>query len=202
MLPALCALAVTAAVGHPQLGANTGGTITAVVAYGTWLLLLARPRRPAVAVGLIAAAVVAVLGAFVLADLLQRGGAETHMGHATRQVLSGGAAAAWCIIARKLSTSVSLLLYTPWCAVLVAWVVFLLYSAFRPPAALRRVWDAYPPMRTAARTLAVGAIVGSLVNDTGICVAALMLSYAMFAMTFAAVTGAADGRRQRESEGG
>lgn len=195
ILPALSGLLLTLTIGHPQLGANTGGAIAAVVTYGTWLVLLAKPERRGPAIGLIIAAIVAVPSAFILMDVLQGGGAQTHMGHAAWQVLSGGPAAAWQIITRKLAASVSLLLRTPWSVVLVAWFAFLLYAAFRPPRSLRSIWEAHPNIRIAAKTLAVGAIVGSLVNDTGICVGTIMLSYLMFAMTFAAVAGAPASRR-------
>ncbi|MFQ5808601.1 MAG: hypothetical protein ACE5JM_03190, partial [Armatimonadota bacterium] len=77
ILPALCGLLLTLTVGHPRLGANTGGAITAVVLYGTWLLVLAKPRRRGLAIGLIAAAVVAMLGALILMDMLGRGETET-----------------------------------------------------------------------------------------------------------------------------
>ncbi len=186
LLPALGCLLLTVTIGHPRLGANTGGTITAVVTCGTWLLLQAQPRRRGLAIALLAGAVVAVLGAFILVDVLAPGGG-THMGHAAREVLSGGPAAALGIVARKLHSSAAVLAVSPWTAVLVAWVAFILYAAIWPPQVLRRTWDDHPPLRAAARALAIGAIVGSLVNDIGICVAALMAGYALFAMTFAAV---------------
>jgi hypothetical protein len=188
VLPALCGLLLTLTAGHPRLGANTGGAITAVVLYGTWLLMLANPRKRSLAIGLIAAAVVAVLGAFILMDLLARGEPETHMARAARHVFSGGPAAIWQIASRKLAAGVSILLYTPWSVVLVAWFAFLVYAAFRPPAALRSAWEAHPPLRMAAATLAVGGIIGSLVNDTSICVGALMLSYPILTMAFTAIT--------------
>ena len=186
LLPALGCVLVIVTIGHPRLGANTGGTITAVVTCGTWLLLQAQPRRRGLAIGLLAGAVVAVLGAFILVDVLAPGGG-THMGHAAREILSGGPAAALGIVARKLHSSAAVLAVTPWTAVLVAWVAFALYVTLRPPRTLRSTWEDHPPLRPAARALAIGAIVGSLVNDIGICVAALMLGYAVFAMTFAAV---------------
>jgi hypothetical protein len=170
----LFALAVFA-IGFPRLGANAGGVIAAVTAFGSAARLLrggeARGRHAAVwAVAGAAAAV-----GFALADRMLPGGDLSHMGGALQTAEErGGYGYLWGVIGRKLLMHLNILLHP---AVILS-VVSLAVVYILTRRALWREREAlfarHPLWARSLPAFGYGAAAAFLFNDSGI-VAALFL---------------------------
>lgn len=177
-----CASAGLAAVvlleGLPQLGADVGGTLAMVPAFGLALTVLhGRTLRWWLVAGwlLAGAAVVAVLGAI---DANQSASSETHLARALGNLADGRLDLVAATLERRLEASFGSPL------VLVALVVVLAAAALLARSALRRRGIEGPVVRLARRpdgdrALAVGlgvlAVVGLVANDSTVAVPATML---------------------------
>lgn len=163
--------------GWPAFGADFGGVLALVPAFAVLLLGLAgaqaRPRRLA----LVGALAVAVVAAVAVIDWA-RPGRPTHLGLFVQRVLDGDAvdvvagkaANAWATVAVPLG-AVAAVLCLVVCAVLVG------PDRWRPPA-LRRAYATWPGLRVVLLAVVVAAVVGSLVNDSGVVVAVAVLGVA------------------------
>ena len=160
------AAAVVAVVvdGAPWLGDDLGGVLALVPAFAVLLAVLAGVRITsrrafAVVAGAVALAVVAGL-----ADYARPQSHQTHAGRFVGQVLHGGA---WTVLHRK-TDAVLGSFGTPLVTALVVVLVLAAVFARRRGALAEPV----PGVRAAALAVAVLAVVGSLLNDSGIFVAA------------------------------
>jgi hypothetical protein len=166
---------VLVAEAAPQLGSDVGGILTFVPVFGLTLWALAG-RRVSWKVFLIAGlATIAVLGVAVGIDLLRAPEARSHLG---RFVLASGEDQSnfWTTISRKWATNLRVLQRSIWAWVVPIIAVFALYVLV-----VARGWRRLLPVGSAVRaavigTLAVG-LLGWLVNDSGVVVAALAFVY-------------------------
>lgn len=167
---------VTVAVdGHPRLGADVGGVLSIVpIAFVVVWLLLGRPIRiRTAALGLGATAV--TLAVFTAIDLARPESEQTHLGRTVRRVAGDdGGSGFLSLLGRKVDTNVSIFLSSEWTWTLPLAVVILLVAwrgSDRVAASL--------PAGTGSRALLLGGaamcLAGTLVNDSGIAVAATML---------------------------
>jgi hypothetical protein len=156
----------TAAVivdGAPTLGADVGGVLAAVPAYALLLTAWRRPlplRRLAV---LVPSGVV-VLAAFAIFDVSRPAASRTHLG---RTLTNGDLVDT--IIRRELKALQSFQRST-WCVVLLVVLV-----------GLAVMWEQLPtsrPLRIMLAAIGVGAILGTVVNDSGVSVAGAMAAIA------------------------
>lgn len=142
--------------GAPWFGADLGGIVAAVPAYGT--LLLARRRRPAFRLVLgLALATALVLALFLAADLARPVASRTHLG----RVLTGGDLMGE--VTRKGGRALGTF-RSPMSLVLAFGVAAVVLGRVRlagRPALVATAW-----------ALAVAAAVGSAVNDSGLIVGA------------------------------
>ncbi|HSL57625.1 MAG TPA: hypothetical protein VK866_07275, partial [Acidimicrobiales bacterium] len=161
---------VTIADGAPQLGADVGGILTFVPVFGlVWWALSGRrvSWRVVVVAG---AATVAVLAVAVGIDLLRAPEARSHLG---RFVLASGddQSTFWTTVNRKWATNLRVLQATIWTWMVPIAGVFALYILV-----VARGWRRLLPDGSALRAGVVGVLatglVGWLVNDSGVVVAA------------------------------
>lgn len=180
-LPLAAAAAVAVIVdGAPFLGADVGGVLAAVPAFAA---LLVRSRRRLVAVAL---GGVAVLGAFAAVDLSRPVGSRTHLG----RTLAGGNGGS-TFVRRELAALHSFY-QSPWVVVVLVALVGLYLLRDRLP------------LRRALVALAVGAFLGTFLNDSGVAVAGAMAAVAWpaYALLSAPAAGGTAARPRRSRPAG
>lgn len=162
----------TAIDGVPAWGADFGGVPAMVVSTALLALLAAGKQLTWGRAALIALVAAVVAGSLMIFDWLRPPGSRTHLGEFVQAVIDGQA---WGIVTRKLDQSVGILIAYPasWIAVavllLVAWLVT------KPDL---RLWQ-IPMMRAGASALLLCWLLGWVLNDSGIAVAALGLTVAI-----------------------
>ncbi len=156
---AVALVAGAVAGGAPPFGADVGGVLFAVPAYGVLLLGAVRTRmraRHAVVLG--GAAVVAV-ALFAAVDLMGAAGSQTHFAKGVAGAGLGDQ------VVRKATLAVRTL------AVPLALVVVFVVST-------RIAGVRWPALRVASGALLTAAVLGSILNDSGAIVAAAVLAVA------------------------
>src|SRR5262245_22302644 len=157
--------------GTPGLGSDFGGVLALVPAVAL-LTMVATGIRVSVprVVAAMAAGVVVVM-TLAVADYLRPTGDQTHLGRFVDQVLDGNAGE---IVTRKAEANLNALLYSP--VVIVPALLFALFWLFHGPESPGRRMLASPSTGRSLRAALVGvgtmAVVGSLLNDSGIAVLA------------------------------
>jgi hypothetical protein len=162
-------LALAALIGHPGLGANVGGGITAVGAAGVLLWPWLR-RRPGVTVAALCASVL-LLVVVAAWDASRPLGEQTHLGRLALRVMHAGPGPFLSMAAGKVGTNLRISLGL--------WGVIAAGGAYLVGVAGRRAPRTVST--EAARPLLPAAIIAFLCNDSGVIAAALMLSLAVVA---------------------
>ena len=80
---------------------------------------------------------------------------------------TGGVAGLWDKFVDRLGVGADLITDNPFALVPVVGVLVMLGVVLRPPAPIRRSFDAEPVWRLALLTIVVGSVVAYLVNDSG-----------------------------------
>ena len=155
--------------GAPSLGDDIGGVVSLVPALAVLLALVAGVRVTWRKVVIVAAAAVALAVAVGLLDYSRASEHQTHAGRFVGEVLHGRA---WTTVHRK-ADAVLGSLATPLVAVLVVGVAVLALLIWR--ARVRMPVAARPELGPTAAAVAVLAVLGSLLNDSGVFVAAAAL---------------------------
>jgi hypothetical protein len=173
---ALSLITMAAAVGAPMLGANVGGAIAVVFAYGIAMTATAkRPLDPRRAIAIVGG-LTAIIAAFVVLDSLRGQQYESHLGKAIRGIREGGFGALWDIAARKLSMNWMLIRLSIWSRLLGVYAASGILALVAGGAASR-----LRPMPMHLRAAFAGAIGGTLAalafNDSGVVSAATASVY-------------------------
>lgn len=176
-LTALALLGVVFVVdGTPFWGADVGGVLSILPAYGVtaYLLLGLRVRlRTALLCG--AAAVVALL-AFGALDLTRPSDQRTHLGRLFETAGERGWSGVSTIILRKLDQNLSVFFGSQWLIVAVIVLGFLAYLVARHRERLVGIVRRVPEMRAAFIGFAILSVLGFALNDSGIAIPGMMLA--------------------------
>jgi hypothetical protein len=149
--------------GSPWTGSNIGAAVTLFAAAGIWWGLrggLVWWRTAIAAVAAIAAGTVLVVVAHRYLT-----SAATHI--TTFSEHTGGIAGLWDRFVDRLGVGFDLIADNPFALLPVIGVLVMLGVVLRPPAPIRRSFDAEPVWRLALLTIVVGSVVAYLVNDSG-----------------------------------
>jgi hypothetical protein len=161
--------------GMPIWGSDIGGVLSMVPAYGiavTGLLgLRVRVRTLLIALATTALALVA----FTLIDLSRPKEHETHLGRLVRSTQSGGWHSLSIVIRRKLAENFGVLFSSPWTVMVPIALAGVAYIIYRAPGRLRALHERIPPMRWGLVSLAVLAVLGFSLNDSGISIPGVMM---------------------------
>lgn len=185
----LAAVAVT--IGYPSWGADVGGVLASIPAFGVVLLLLAGTRLDWRRVAGLAAAPLLALAVFAAVDLSRPETQRTHLGRFVQRLGDGSALS---IISRKLDANIDILTSTVWAWLVPAGVLFLVVLVRHQRArlaALRRRVPGVTAFWAGGLTI---ALVGMAVNDSGIVVPATMAGIALPYLTYLAVLTDVDDR--------
>ncbi|MFN2503341.1 MAG: hypothetical protein ABR540_03755 [Acidimicrobiales bacterium] len=149
--------------GAPQFGADIGGVLFAVPAYGLLLLGARRARVTVRHVLLLAGAAATVVALFVAVDLVRGAGSQTHLAQSV-----GGDGLGDEVI-RKASRAIQTV-KAPMANLVVIAAAGLVWTRFSP--------GPRSALRFASYAVLVAAVVGSLLNDSGVNVAAAVAAVA------------------------
>lgn len=161
---AVCAL--------PVFGANVIVSVWGTVTFAAFYLAAEGRRPKAIELLAVAASVLAVAAIAVLLDRLVSG--DTHIGRAVGEAATGGLGG---LLAARLSTSVRIFTGSPLPAIVLAIAGVFAYVRVRPRGELARVLSEYPVLAASVTGGLVGGFVGALVEDSGVVVLALVLTY-------------------------
>lgn len=172
--------------GWPAFGADFGGVLALVPAFAVLAVAVAGGRvraRRLVAYLVAAVGVVAVVSVVDWA----RPGRGTHLGQFVQRVLdgqaldvvAGKAQGAWATVATPLGAVAAVVC-------LAACVALVGPDRWRPTS-VRRLYDAWPGLRRLLLAVVVAAVLGSVLNDSGVVVASAVLatSGALLVVSFA-----------------
>ncbi len=160
---ALASAVGTVLGGAPQFGADVGGVLYAVPAYGVLLLGATRPRLQVRHVVVLGCAALLAVALFAAVDLVRDAGSQTHLGKGLAGQGLGDE------VVRKATLAVRTVLMPM--AILVAIAAAVLLSA-------RFSLGPRPALRVASSALVTAAVLGSLLNDSGMIVAASVVAIA------------------------
>ncbi|MCK8828423.1 hypothetical protein MWH25_11865 [Natroniella acetigena] len=167
-------------VGHPQLGANFGGLITAIIVYSITYFKLQGydlDLRLGLKIGLI---LIVLVGLIIIIDLSGHFGTKTHLA----QAVSGGPRNLLIIMSRKLSMNFKLLSWTIWSKVLLSFILILILLFKKPQGMLKEILKSYPNLAAGFNGLLIGSIITMLINDSGVVAAATLLLYPVFSLLY------------------
>jgi hypothetical protein len=163
--------------GTPAFGSDVGGVLALVPALLiTWVLLSG--RRPSVRVLVIGGvAAVAVLGVFMLVDLAGPPESRTHLGRLVEDVGERGPRAFVETVQRKLGANLKVFRTTIWTFFVPPALGALAWLLARPRGRWGRLAELYPKVRAGLIGGLLVAMLGFMVNDSGIVIPAVVLGF-------------------------
>lgn len=170
-------IGATFVIGFPSIGANTGGTITAVVTYSFILWQMFVKKIKAVQVLAIVLSVVLLLGVFITADLMRPKNVRTHMGRSAELIGKEGISATIKIVQRKITTNWRVLRTSLWSLLVLVIIAILVFLSYYPIGSFEAIGNEHSLVMLGLKGVLIGSIVGFLTNDSGVVIPALMLSF-------------------------
>lgn len=164
------------AIGLPQLGLNVGGTLSSVPAFLLTGLLLTGAALSVRRVALVGLATLVVIGAFGALDLTRPEESRTHLGRFLTLTGDQGADGFLTVIQRKLASNLNILTSSVWTLVIPVAIAFLAFLAWRQPRFLRRLQVWMPGARACIVGGLVVAVLGGVLNDSGVAIPAMMFA--------------------------
>jgi cbb3-type cytochrome oxidase subunit 3 len=163
--------------GAPQFGSDVGGVLALVPAFGlTWLLLA--ERRPSLKViALAAVAALVVLGLFLVVDLSRPPESRTHLARLFEDARARGPGVVVDTIMRKAAANLRVFRTTVWTYFVPPAALVMAYLLYRPTGRWERLAQSYPKLRSGFIGGLVLAVLGFAVNDSGIVIPAVVLSF-------------------------
>lgn len=176
-LIALFFLSQCVLLGSPRLGAQSDGMITTPIAFLLTLALLSGKKinlKLLMIAGSIA--IVTVIGGVVY-DMTSPVEMQSHIGRAANQIFQGGVQDLITIILRKLAMNIKLINYSIWSYVFLVILTTLGILLYVPVGGMTFVKSRYPVLFKGLAGILAAAIVGGLINDSGIVLAATTSIY-------------------------
>ena len=161
-------------VGSPIWGQDFGGAISAAPAFALLVLLFFGRRlnvRAVIALGIGLVAVGILVG---LADLARPAGKRTHIGRFFEKIGDEGIGGFTTVIGRKAFLMASTFSHTGWVLAVLVILGVVLFAIFRTDW-LDRVCAWIPTMRAGYIAFGTLAVLGTLLNDSGVQVLGIML---------------------------
>lgn len=163
--------------GAPSLGSDVGGVLALVPALGiTFMLLMG--KRPTVRTVLIAlGATVAALAAFLILDFARPADSRTHLARLVEDIRARGFDAFGEAASRKIRTNLRVFRSTIWTYLVPPALAVITWLLLRPSGRWHELAVRYPKLRAGLIGGLVLAVLGFAVNDSGIVVPAMVLSF-------------------------
>ncbi|WP_431998778.1 hypothetical protein [Sphaerimonospora mesophila] len=166
--------------GWPGWGADFGGVPSFVVGLAVFLLLLTGRRVSVVRLAVVGLAGAALIGLIAVADWSRPADRRTHLGAFVQQVIDGEGGS---VIGRKLGAMLNTLGNLPLTLLSLVALAFLFLVLSRPSrwgaSALSHAYGRAPELRAGLLGALTAALVGFLINDSGIAIPAMALTVAV-----------------------
>jgi hypothetical protein len=124
------------------------------------------------------------LAAFTALDMSRPSERRTHLGRLVERIDDRGIGDFLLIVQRKLADNLGSLRQSVWGFVLVIVLIFGIWLYLHARDRLRAVHDAIPEVRIAAIGLAIVALLGWALNDSGIAIPGVMMTAALAALVW------------------
>jgi hypothetical protein len=163
--------------GAPPFGSDVGGVLALVPALAvTWVLLSGRrPSMRVVALG--AAGALAALAVFIAFDLSGPPESRTHLGRLIEDIRARGFDVLTDTITRKAASNLRVFSSTIWTLFVPPGLAALAWLLARPRGRWERLAETFPKLRAGLVGGLLVAVLGFAVNDSGIVVPAVVLSF-------------------------
>ncbi len=177
---ALVAIALLAAVivvdGAPFFGSDIGGVLSMVPAYAVTATLLMGWRFRLRLLALYAGGTALLIAIFAALDLSRPAAKRTHLG---RLVASGSGEGGWHsvsnMIQRKIDANTAVYASSLWTVMFPIVLAGIAYLIYRAPGRMRGLHQRFPQLSAALIGLGVLMVLGTVLNDSGIAIAGVML---------------------------
>ncbi len=171
---------ITILIIHPSLGSKIGGGITALIGLGVSIYIwLGRPIRAKEILRLAAALLLMLILVGIWDSYINRN-SITHFGQLISFIKYSGFKNFTEIIVRKFQLNLKLIDYSAWTKVLIGVLLVVPVLYIRPPAIFAGFFRKYPGIAKGFLGLNITALIGLLVNDSGIVTAATMFIFGAF----------------------
>ncbi len=167
--------------GVPFWGSDVGGALTMVVVVGVTAMILAGRRVGVRALVAWAVTSVAVVSALAALDLARPAAERTHLGRLAARIGDQGLDALGTVVGRKLGANLSVLTSSVWALMLPVVLGFLAWMVWRGPTLLAQV---RLDLREFLPGLALAAVLGFALNDSGIAVPGIMAGVVNAALAY------------------
>jgi hypothetical protein len=163
--------------GAPSLGSDVGGVIALVPSLlVTWILLAG--KRPTARVFLVAAvSLAAAVVLFLVLDLARPAASQTHLARLFEEFRARGSSALTDTIARKARANLQVFRSTVWTLFVPPALAAMGWLLLRPRGRWVVLVDTYPYLRAGLVGALLVGVVGFAVNDSGIVIPAVVLSF-------------------------
>ncbi len=161
--------------GAPMFGSDVGGVLSMPPAFAVTAVLLLgwRFRWRVVAWGALGTLVLLVV--FTALDMTRPLSQRTHLGRLVENGEQSGFGAVWTVIHRKIDENTAVLFSSVWTIMLPLVLIALGYLIYRAPGRLRGIRERVPPLGAALAGVAIVAVLGFALNDSGIAIPGVML---------------------------
>jgi len=164
----------------PWFGANLGGAIASLAAFGYWLILAYRWRFNIRTVASCSAALILMIAGLLVLDFLRQPDVQSHMGQTARLVSQGGLIELIDIAYRKISMNLRLFAYTIWTNLVLVSLLSVGILFYRPVGVLKDVFHKYHIASNGIAAATAGSLAALLANDSGVVAAATSMAYVVF----------------------
>jgi len=169
-------------IASPSWGANSDGMLTAPIAFLVTLFLLGDFKLRWKSVGAIIGITLLATMAFTYYDMIRAPELQTHLGRAANQIAAGGLTEGLTIITRKLAMNLKLIRYTIWSWVFIVILLVMSLLVYRPVGAMMKLRQEKPYIVKGFGGIIAGALVGLVINDSGIVAASTTSIYLVVMM--------------------
>jgi len=160
-------------IGGPSWGADVGGALAFAPGFAVFAMVAQGMRMRLRTLALAVLAAIVAISAFTALDLLRPSGQRTHLGRLAERFIDEGWESMRVILTRKALGALEASSPRWWIITIAAIVVLVLLSRM---GAWSRAIAAYRGLRPAAYGAVVTAFAGTVLNDSGLAIGALILA--------------------------
>lgn len=171
-------------LGLPFLGANLGGTFSAIFVFSLTLLILKRSALTMKGMALSFGITFLLLAILLLLESILNTSLKSHIGQTIDLLREEGVLELARIIMRKLGMNLKLMRWTIWTRVLLSFTLFLVIFFNQPYGLMEKTLRDHPHLGIGLKTAVLGSIVTMVVNDSGVVAMATLLFFPIFSIFY------------------
>lgn len=170
-------------IGMPSQGANFGGTIATVCGFYFFYSSIIGKRiniKQLILLGLILAIIISLIVFIDINNL----SSTTHIGKFIIDTKENGVKVLYSTFIRKIEMNIKLIKYTIWTKVLLCIILIISIMFFKPVRLLYGIFKEYKHLTSAWLGISAASIVGLIVNDSGIVMAATAMIFTGYTILY------------------